>query len=268
MALVGIDDTKLKAAVAEIGSDRALASAADVTDEEPVIEAGYCRFGDFNILFSNAGISGAISKLVDYPSDDLHRTLAVHIGGAFHVLKHGPPRLRDGGSVIITSSVVGLMGFGDLCGYIAAKRGQVGLMRAAAKKERSAAPSLVISELHSPPGDTGHQSRCPCVGVDDGSRPWGTTPDRRRSRDGGAGCSSPPRRGRGHHLAWRRYLGLQAENLMLVSLPRTASRSPWAGLGVKAGPGQQAISATSSADRRCSPTTAMRSKPARRTVAK
>ena len=90
------------------------------------------------MLFSNAGISGAISKIVDYPSDVFHRTLAVHIGGAFHVLKHGLPRLSDGGSVIITSSVVGLMGFADLSGYIAAKHGQVGLMRAAAKEVRRA----------------------------------------------------------------------------------------------------------------------------------
>ena len=75
-----------------------------------------------------------ISKIVDYPSDVFHRTLAVHIGGAFHVLKHGLPRMSDGGSVIITSSVVGLMGFADLSGYVAAKHGQVGLMRAAAKE--------------------------------------------------------------------------------------------------------------------------------------
>jgi NAD(P)-dependent dehydrogenase (short-subunit alcohol dehydrogenase family) len=34
--------------------------------------------------------------------------------GVFHVLKHGVPHLNDGGSVIITSSVVGLVGFGDL----------------------------------------------------------------------------------------------------------------------------------------------------------
>ena len=156
--LVGIDDTKLKAAVAEIGSDKALASAADVTDEEAVrqaIEAGYASFGDFDILFSNAGISGAVSKLVDYPSDVFHRTLAVHIGGAFHVLKHGLPRLRDGGSVIITSSVVGLMGFADLCGYIAAKHGQVGLMRAAAKEV--AGRRIRVNTLHPGPTSTAFQ---------------------------------------------------------------------------------------------------------------
>src|SRR4051812_18110915 len=46
----------------------------------------------------------------------------------------GAPHVPDGGSIIITSSVVGLMGFAGISGYIAAKRGQVGLMRTAAKE--------------------------------------------------------------------------------------------------------------------------------------
>src|SRR4051812_29295653 len=87
--LLGIDEPKLKAAIEELGSDNALATTADVTDEATVhaaVEQGYAHYGRLDVLFSNAGTSGAISKIVDYPSDVFHRTLAVHIGGAFHVL--------------------------------------------------------------------------------------------------------------------------------------------------------------------------------------
>src|SRR3712207_7913476 len=94
------------------------------------LDAAYQRHGHVEVLFSNAGTSGAVRPIVDYPADVFARTLAVHVGGAFHVLKHGLPRLSDGGSVIITSSVVGLMGFENISAYIAAKHGQVGLMRA------------------------------------------------------------------------------------------------------------------------------------------
>jgi NAD(P)-dependent dehydrogenase (short-subunit alcohol dehydrogenase family) len=156
--LLGIDEPKLKAAVQELGGDNALGTTADVTDEEAVhaaVDQGYVQYGQLDVLFSNAGTSGAISKIVDYPSDVFHRTLAVHIGGAFHVLKHGLPRLRDGGSVIITSSVVGLMGFSDLCGYIAAKHGQVGLMRAAAKEV--AERRIRVNTLHPGPTTTAFQ---------------------------------------------------------------------------------------------------------------
>ena len=156
--LVGLDEVLLAAAVKELGSDKALASTADVTDEGAVrdaVEDGYGHYGRLDVLFSNAGISGAVSRLVDYPSEVFHRTLAVHIGGAFHVLKHGLPRLSDGGSVIITSSVVGLMGFGDLSGYIAAKHGQVGLMRAAAKEV--AGRRIRVNTLHPGPTATAFQ---------------------------------------------------------------------------------------------------------------
>ena len=156
--LVGIDEVALHQAVEELGPDNASCSTADVTDEQAVhaaVEQCYARYGQLDVLFSNAGISGAISKLVDYPSDVFHRTLAVHIGGAFHVLKHGLPRLSDGGSVIITSSVVGLMGFADLSGYIAAKHGQVGLMRAAAKEV--ADRRIRVNTLHPGPTSTEFQ---------------------------------------------------------------------------------------------------------------
>ena len=156
--LVGIDVPGLTSAVEELGHHSALASVADVADEDAVraaVEEGFAHYGRLDVLFSNAGISGAVSRIVDYPSDVFHRTLAVHIGGAFHVLKHGLPRLRDGGSVIITSSVVGLMGFGDVSGYVAAKHGQVGLMRAAAKEV--AARRIRVNTLHPGPTATAFQ---------------------------------------------------------------------------------------------------------------
>ena len=156
--LVGVDQPKLKAALDELGQDAAFTSVADVTDEQHVrdaLQAGDEHFGQLDVLFSNAGISGAVGKIVDFPSEVFHQTLAVHIGGAFHVLKHGVPRLRDGGSVIITSSVVGLMGFPDLCGYVAAKHGQVGLMRAAAKE--FAGRRIRVNTLHPGPTSTAFQ---------------------------------------------------------------------------------------------------------------
>lgn len=156
--LVGIDEARLDAAVAELGAEHALASVADVADEDAVraaFGAGAERFGGYDVLFSNAGISGEVSQIADYPSDVFARTLAVHVLGAFHVIKHGGPLLRDGGSITITSSVVGLVGFGDLSAYVAAKHGQVGLMRSAAKE---LAPRRIrVNTLHPGPTSTPFQ---------------------------------------------------------------------------------------------------------------
>jgi NAD(P)-dependent dehydrogenase (short-subunit alcohol dehydrogenase family) len=156
--LVGIQEGKLAEAVEQLGSDRASASVADVTDEQAVheaIESGYANFGRLDVLVSNAGISGDTRPIVDYPADVFARTVAVHIGGAFHVLKHGLPRLTDGGSVIIMSSVTGLVGIPQISAYVAAKHGQVGLMRSAAKEV--ADRRIRVNTLHPGPTSTEFQ---------------------------------------------------------------------------------------------------------------
>ncbi len=156
--LVGLDEGRLKEAADELGAYAGWA-VADVTQEaavEQATQAAVDRFGPLDVLFSNAGISGAVSGITDYPSDVFTRTLAVHVTGAFHCIKAALPRMHDGGSIVITSSVVGLMGVGGLCGYVAAKHGQVGLMRAVATE---VAPRRIrVNSLHPGPTSTLFQS--------------------------------------------------------------------------------------------------------------
>ena len=158
MQLVGIDESKLATAADELGSDRALATVADVTDEQAVVRAvadGVDRYGRFDVVVSNAGITGEVTEITGYPSDAFARTLAVHVLGAFHVLKHTIPHVSDGGSIIITSSVVGLIGAPGASGYVAAKHGQVGLMRAAAKE--LAGRRIRVNTIHPGPTSTTFQ---------------------------------------------------------------------------------------------------------------
>ncbi len=156
--LVGIDESKLSAAVEDLGDEKALSSVADVTDEDAVrqaVAAGVERFGRFDVVVSNAGISGAVAEIADYPSEVFSRTLAVHVLGAFHVLKHTIPHVADGGSVIITSSVVGLIGPPGVSAYVAAKHAQVGLMRTAAKE--LASRRIRVNTIHPGPTSTEFQ---------------------------------------------------------------------------------------------------------------
>src|SRR5258708_39941088 len=134
--LVGIDEARLRAAAAELAPD-ATATLADVTDSPQVraaVEEAVAKLGRLDVVFSNAGISGAIATPIpEYPEDIFARVLSVHVLGAFHVLRHALPVMNDGGSVIITSSIVGLTGVAGAAGYVTAKHAQVGLMRTAAK---------------------------------------------------------------------------------------------------------------------------------------
>jgi NAD(P)-dependent dehydrogenase (short-subunit alcohol dehydrogenase family) len=156
--LAGLARGRLEEAVAELGPGDAAFSVTDVTQEDQValaVQLATDRFGGLDILFSNAGISGDIAPIAEYPADVFRRVLDVHVLGAFHVLKHGLPVLRDGGSVIINSSVVGLTSDAGICAYATAKHAQVGLMRTAAKE--AAARGIRVNTVHPGPTDTAFQ---------------------------------------------------------------------------------------------------------------
>jgi NAD(P)-dependent dehydrogenase (short-subunit alcohol dehydrogenase family) len=156
--LAGLSRDRLAAAAAELGAWAISWSVTDVTVEDQVRAAlaqAAERFGGLDIIFSNAGISGEIAPITEYPTDVFRRVVDVHVLGAFLVLKHGMRYLRDGGSVIINSSVVGLTSDAGICAYATAKHGQVGLMRTAAKE--AAARGIRVNTIHPGPTDTEFQ---------------------------------------------------------------------------------------------------------------
>ncbi|HUL26910.1 MAG TPA: SDR family oxidoreductase, partial [Streptosporangiaceae bacterium] len=156
--LAGLQAGRLAEAVAELGPDVAACSVTDVTDEGQVIAAvaqAVERFGGLDVVFSNAGISGAIAPITEYPTEEFRRVMDVHVLGAFLLLKHAFPHLRDGASVIINSSVVGLTSDAGISGYATAKHAQVGLMRTAAKE--AAGRGIRVNSVHPGPTDTEFQ---------------------------------------------------------------------------------------------------------------
>jgi NAD(P)-dependent dehydrogenase (short-subunit alcohol dehydrogenase family) len=114
-----------------------ITAAADVRDAaqvESFLEATVACWGRINVILSNAGDPGHIAPVTEYPEDAFDRTMSIHARGAFLVCKYGLSQMNDGGSIIITSSVVGVRGgTGINLGYAAAKHAQVGVMRAAAR---------------------------------------------------------------------------------------------------------------------------------------
>jgi NAD(P)-dependent dehydrogenase (short-subunit alcohol dehydrogenase family) len=153
--LVGLVAGALERSAAQIGAGWTVADVTDPAAVREAVEQATVLLGPLDVLFSNAGISGPVAALTEYPEHDFDRVLRVHVGGAFHLLKYGLPRMRDGGSVIINSSVVGLTVHPGIAGYAAAKHAQVGLMRVAAKE---CAPRRIrVNTIHPGPTDTAFQ---------------------------------------------------------------------------------------------------------------
>jgi NAD(P)-dependent dehydrogenase (short-subunit alcohol dehydrogenase family) len=160
--LLDLDGTALKKTAADVGSafdgDVLAWSAADITKSDQVkncVASTVARWGKIDVLFSNAGNFGVVAPVTEYPEDVFDSVLAVHVKGAFLAAKHSLPSMNDGGSIIITSSIVGVKGDPGVCAYITAKHAQVGLMRVLAKE---AAPrNIRVNTIHPGPVDNAFQ---------------------------------------------------------------------------------------------------------------
>jgi NAD(P)-dependent dehydrogenase (short-subunit alcohol dehydrogenase family) len=159
ICLVGLVADELRAGASALGS-AATWTVADVTDSVQVksaIAGAVETFGRLDVVVSNAGISGVIAPVAEYPEDVFDQVLAVHVRGSFLVCKYALPYLESGASIVITSSVVGLTSDAGICAYATAKHALVGLMRTLAKE---AAPRRIrVNTIHPGPVDNEFQHR-------------------------------------------------------------------------------------------------------------
>jgi SDR family mycofactocin-dependent oxidoreductase len=113
---------------------RALAVRADVRDlaalQGAVAEA-VAEFGRLDIVVANAGIAG-FAPALEMDEAGWQEMVDINLTGAWKTVRAAGPAIVDGGrggSIVLTSSVAGLMGFPNLAHYCAAKHGLVGLMK-------------------------------------------------------------------------------------------------------------------------------------------
>jgi NAD(P)-dependent dehydrogenase (short-subunit alcohol dehydrogenase family) len=160
--LVDLSDAALEKDAAELGKnlggDSLAWCVADITKSDQVkncIAKTVNLWGKIDVLFSNAGNFGVVAPITEYPEDVFDSVLAVHVKGAFLSAKYTVPHMNDGGSIIITSSIVGVKGDPGVYGYITAKHAQVGLMRVLAKE--LAARGIRVNTIHPGPVDNSFQ---------------------------------------------------------------------------------------------------------------
>lgn len=130
--LVDLEESVLKQTVEELKSENVIYFAGDVSNSEDVkkyTEASLEHFGEIDIFFNNAGIEGEFAPIKDYKEEIFDRVIAVNLKGVWLGCKMVIPKMKDGGSVILTSSVAGLKGFQNLSSYVASKHAVTGIMR-------------------------------------------------------------------------------------------------------------------------------------------
>ncbi len=137
LVLVDANEGALAQVVGDLKADNVVSIAADLsTDEgnETVANRAIAAFGQIDIFFANAGIEGVSSTMLEYPLDAYQRVMDVNVKSVFLGLQRVLPKMNDGGSVVLTSSIAGLTGVARNIAYGASKHAVVGLMRSAAKE--------------------------------------------------------------------------------------------------------------------------------------
>ena len=98
------------------------------------------------------GIEGSSSSIEDYPNEVFDKVIAVNLKGVWYGCKYVIPKMVEGGSVIITSSVAGLKGFSGLGAYVTSKHGVIGIMRVSALE--FADRKIRVNTIHPGPVNT------------------------------------------------------------------------------------------------------------------
>lgn len=131
--ITGTNPETLKAAQTELGGGvEVMASdASDGAAVKALFEQVGEKHGKIDVLFLNAGIA-RFAPWDQLSEEDFDRQFAVNVKGPWLAIKHAMPVLRDGASVIATTSVVNRMAMQGASAYSATKAALHQMVRTAA----------------------------------------------------------------------------------------------------------------------------------------
>lgn len=137
VAIADVQDELGHQVVASCNSVNICYFRCDVRDEKQVEEAvthTLSKYGSLDILFSNAGIMGPVTSLLDMDLHGFDNTMATNVRGVAATIKHaGRAMVEKGirGSIICTASVAASMGGAGPHAYTVSKHAMLGLMKTA-----------------------------------------------------------------------------------------------------------------------------------------
>lgn len=132
-----VQDELGRQVVASIGSERVSYLHCDVRDEQQVEEAvNYTlrNYGSLDVLFSNAGVIGPMSSILELDLQGFDDTIATNVRGVAATIKHASRAMvarNIRGSIICTTSVAASLGGTGPHAYTTSKHALVGLVRSA-----------------------------------------------------------------------------------------------------------------------------------------
>jgi NAD(P)-dependent dehydrogenase (short-subunit alcohol dehydrogenase family) len=110
------------------------ADVSSNSDVENLVNKTVQEFGRIDAACNNAGIEGVLTSTVEYPEDMWEKVMDINLKGVWLCMKYEIQQMlkQNGGSIVNTASVAGLLGLANASAYTASKHGVIGLTKAAA----------------------------------------------------------------------------------------------------------------------------------------
>jgi NAD(P)-dependent dehydrogenase (short-subunit alcohol dehydrogenase family) len=134
VVVADVDDAAGEEGIATLG-DAAAFKHTDVSDPDSVqdlIDFAIARFETLDVMVNNAGIPSSFRRLLSDDLRDFSRVMAVDLYGVIVGTQRAARRMRQGGSVINTTSIAGISPGIGLTTYRAAKAAVIHFSRCAA----------------------------------------------------------------------------------------------------------------------------------------
>lgn len=128
--------TDVAFAEAQPGIVQIISDVADAHAWQQLVDHVDTTFGRIDVLVNNAGISGPVCPITEYPDDAFVRVMNINCTGVFYGIKYVSRAMKKygrGGSIVNISSNTGLVGSPAIIAYSASKHAVVGLTKSAAK---------------------------------------------------------------------------------------------------------------------------------------
>lgn len=137
VALVGREESELREVEEALRGQggEAISLVCDVSvaeDVERAVAETVQKWGRLDLVFANAGINGTWAPIDKITPDEWDQVMAVNLRGTYLTIHYAVPHLKkQGGSVVITSSVNGTRMFSNVgaSAYATTKAGQVALAK-------------------------------------------------------------------------------------------------------------------------------------------
>ncbi len=129
---------------------RGLGIVVDVRDADALTDAiatAVAQLGRLDIVCANAGIN-VTGPALELSSAMWQDVVDVNLTGTWNTCRAALPHLDDGGSIVLTSSVLGLRGAASMAPYVASKHAVVGLMRALAAEPEVSGRMVRVNCVH------------------------------------------------------------------------------------------------------------------------